>query len=272
MGLFSAIGKLMGGALGGPIISAGASLLGGVLNNKQRNKELGMSDPAYIRERAEAAGFNPLLFTNQAFQNSSNVPTFGSAVADAGHFLGEGLLRNQEMKGEQALRITELQQQNERLTELMRRTTLNPRSRSIYGANNVDANSGSNNSADPVGSGIGSTASIVAPDRDVVVTPYSSGSGFTEIDNVITRNTGGPVVVPGSDGEPMDADELATLVLIGVPQQIGRFGASTFDDWFLNGRRYRYQRSRSQNRQNVGAARSSGGAELFEYPLPTFVN
>jgi hypothetical protein len=131
------------------LISAGSSLLGGILNNKQRNKEIRMSDPAYIRKRAEAAGFNPLLFTNQAFQNSSNVPTFGSAVADAGHFLGEGLLRNEEMKGEQALRITELQQQNERLTELMRRTTLNPASRSIY-ANSVssrgDDGSGTSNS------------------------------------------------------------------------------------------------------------------------------
>lgn len=123
MGLFDGIAKLFGGALGGPLVSAGASLIGGALNNKQRNKELSMSDPAYIRQQAEAAGFNPLLFTNQAFQNSSNVPTFGSALADAGHFLGEGMLRNQEMKSEQALRITELQQQNERLTELMRRTT-----------------------------------------------------------------------------------------------------------------------------------------------------
>jgi hypothetical protein len=132
MGLFDGIAKLFGGALGGPLVSAGASLLGGALNNKQRNKELSMSDPAYIRQRAEAAGFNPLLFTNQAFQNSSNVPTFGSALADAGHFLGEGMLRNHELHGEQALRITELQQQNERLTELMRNTTLREPSRSIF--------------------------------------------------------------------------------------------------------------------------------------------
>lgn len=148
----------------GSLISAGSSLLGGLFNNKQRNKELSMSDPAYIRKRAEAAGFNPLLFTNQAFQNSSNVPTFGSALADAGHFLGEGMLRNQEMKGEQALRITELQQQNERLTELMRRTTMAPPSRSVFERNsNGNSNSGSNNSAAPVGPIVGSTASLYAP-------------------------------------------------------------------------------------------------------------
>lgn len=272
MGLFDAIGKLMGGALGGPIISAGASLLGGVLNNKQRNKEIGMSDPAYIRQRAEAAGFNPLLFTNQAFQNSSNVPTFGSALADAGHFLGEGLLRNQEMKGEQALRITELQQQNERLTELMRRTTLNPRSRSVYEANNGNANSSSNNSTAPVGSIVGSTGSLFAPDRAVESVAYTSGTGLTEIDNAFTRMTGGPIVVPGSDGEPLGVEELATLVTVGIPMREGGRLAGAFDDWFLNGRRYRYQRSRSQNRQNIGPARTSGGAQLFEYPLPTFMN
>lgn len=254
------------------LISAGSSLLGGIFNNKQRNKELRMSDPAYIRQRAEAAGFNPLLFTNQAFQNSSNVPTFGSALADAGHFLGEGLLRNQEMKSEQALRITELQQQNERLTELMRRTTLNPQSRSIYGANNGNADTATRNSTAPVGDVVGSTASIYAPDRSVESVAYTSGTGLTEIDNAFTRITGGPIVVPGSDGEPLGIDELSTLATVGIPMREGFRAGKIFDDLMLNGRRYRYQGRRYSNRQNIGSARPSGGAELFEYPLPSFVN
>ncbi len=73
----------------GALIGAGASLIGGALNRKSSGKQESRAnahnDPAAIRDRYEAAGFDPLLGINNANPSYQQTyqPKFGSAVANA---------------------------------------------------------------------------------------------------------------------------------------------------------------------------------------------
>ncbi len=73
----------------GALIGAGASLLGGALNRKSSGKQESRAnahnDPAAIRARYEAAGFDPLLGINNANPSYQQTyqPKFGNAVDKA---------------------------------------------------------------------------------------------------------------------------------------------------------------------------------------------
>lgn len=115
--------------IGGSLISAGASLLGGIFG-KSKPKYV-TPDYAKIRRKAEAAGFNPLTaLTSAPGQVVQSQNYMGSAIADAGLLLADGMAKKAEQEGE----ITRLREQNQKLAEKVQNLTLRPRIGGIYAA------------------------------------------------------------------------------------------------------------------------------------------
>lgn len=118
----------------GALIGAGASLLGGALGRRDEKKAIARqneyNEPVNVRARAEAAGFNPLLFVGpgvgqQAVTGGSNY--MGSAIADAGMLLADAVAKKKE-----ATRVSALQQQNAELAAKVENLTLRPKVGGIY--------------------------------------------------------------------------------------------------------------------------------------------
>lgn len=115
--------------IGGSLISAGASLLGGIFG-KSKPKYV-TPDYAKIRRNAEAAGFNPLtVLTSAPGQVVQSQNYMGSAIADAGLLLADGMAKKAEQEGE----ISKLREQNQKLAEKVQNLTLRPRIGGIYAA------------------------------------------------------------------------------------------------------------------------------------------
>lgn len=125
-------------------ISAGASLLGGLLGDRQRKKDQRYNEaqiaqqnaynaPDAIRARAEKAGFNPLLFmgpgvglqTSAAQAVGGNY--LGAAIADAGMMAADALAR-QPAKA----KLNQFQQQNAKLKAQVQSLTLRPKVGGLY--------------------------------------------------------------------------------------------------------------------------------------------
>lgn len=186
----------------GAIIGAAASLIGGAANRRQRNKELAMQDPSHIRASAEAAGFNPLLFTNQAFQGLSYAPRFGDSIASAGELLARGL----DDSAQQRAQISQLEQQNAKLAENAQRLVQGVQPRSVFDGRTTPAPRPS--SAVPqIGGGSASGAassrtgevSFGAPDNGldafgVERPPTGGGDWNTDINPDDNREHVGPLV------------------------------------------------------------------------------
>lgn len=115
--------------IGGSLISAGASLLGGIFG-KSKPKYV-TPDYAKIRRKAEAAGFNPLTaLTSAPGQVVQSQNYMGSAIADAGLLLADGMAKKAEQEGE----VSKLREQNQKLAEKLQQATLRPRIGGIYAA------------------------------------------------------------------------------------------------------------------------------------------
>jgi hypothetical protein len=65
---------------------------------------------------------------------------------------------------------------------------------------------------------IGSSGPVVAKGRNVQVDPVVSMPGLMEIQN---DWTGGPIILPGSDGDILDLGQWPTLLFLGGPQVLG---------------------------------------------------
>lgn len=116
--------------IAGAAIGAAGSLLGGIF---------GRSDPKYvvpnyakIREKAEAAGFNPLTALTSApgavVQSQSYM---GSAISDAAMYLADGVAKSAEAKGE----AQRLREENAALQERVQSLTIRPKVDGIYADN-----------------------------------------------------------------------------------------------------------------------------------------
>lgn len=80
-------------------------------------------------------------------------------------------------------------------------------------------------SASPVRGTFGAP-NILDARREKTTTPITNSAGVMEIDNFLTM---GPIVVPG-DSEPWGFDELATAVVVGIPQ-VALNGGFAFGEW-----------------------------------------
>lgn len=118
------------------LIGAGASLLGGLFGRKKEKSAQTNSRDAIMgqargsREAADKYGFNPLtlLGASSAVGPSQSANYLGSAIADAGMLLADGLAKRQDKIGREAA----LAKQNEELKLQVRELTLRPKFGGIY--------------------------------------------------------------------------------------------------------------------------------------------
>jgi hypothetical protein len=131
------------------LIGAGASLLGGLVSSNAAKKDArrqeafqrqqiaemnAYNDPAQIRSRAEAAGFNPLLFIGPGVGQQSAVASavssgnfMGSALADAGMQIADQMSKNRELA-----RLEKLSAENKKLAEKVQNLTIRPKMGGVY--------------------------------------------------------------------------------------------------------------------------------------------
>lgn len=92
-------------------LSAGSSLLGGLFNRNAQKKANAANRPVNQVREWEAAGINPLYGISSGGYIPHQAMTLGDSFASAGARIARGL----ELKHEDELRETELEQENERL-------------------------------------------------------------------------------------------------------------------------------------------------------------
>lgn len=116
------------------LISAGASLLGGILGRNSENaaiaKQNAYNAPDQVRARAEKAGFNPLLFVGpgvgqQTATGGSNY--MGQAIADAGLMMADKLSERQASQ-----KLAKAMDANRRLQNQLTQATIRPKVDGIY--------------------------------------------------------------------------------------------------------------------------------------------
>ena len=150
-------------------LAAAAKAVGGLVDRAQRNKELSMQDPTYIRKRAEAAGFNPRAYVGRGLEGLNYAPTFGASIADASDTIVDGTYKREMLDIERS----RLEMQADRLQEAQRRITFGVPPASPYGPV-FDPTTGEQNDA-----------IRGAPAPDVVVTPLdgwgNSGSVLNDL-------------------------------------------------------------------------------------------
>lgn len=143
----------------GALISAGGSILGGILG-KPKNEYV-VPNYQKIRTKAEAAGFNPLtalaMAPGQVVQSQNFM---GSAIADAGLALADGLNTKRKEQGA----LAKLAEENDKLREKVQNMTLRPKVGGVYAQREAipsvsQAVGGSN------ASGVGASVSATAAAR-----------------------------------------------------------------------------------------------------------
>ncbi len=118
----------------GGLIGAAAGLVGGFLDRKDRKDARRKADynnsPQGIRDRAEAAGFNPLVFAGPGTGTGAQyAPTMGGSLATSLSLAAESFTDARRLE----LQKTELELEKQRLEKLVKDTTLTPRVPGVYG-------------------------------------------------------------------------------------------------------------------------------------------
>lgn len=220
------------------LIGAGASLLGGILGRKAEKKAIAAqnayNDPAQIRARAEAAGFNPLLFIGPGVgqQTTTGGTNFmGSAIADAGMYVADSMARKAELG-----RLDKLAAENKKLAEKVQNLTIRPKVGGVYAqreaynainsastptngvrvAGDGRVDSGGANGLSPI-----STVDPVDPRRDVEIKPVPSGPGVMAVENRWLPKLWFPTI----DGdEPLDLLDVPSIIF--APPQLAYHGGA----------------------------------------------
>lgn len=120
------------------VIAAGLQVVGGIFGRRSENKAIAAQNaynaPIKVRERAEAAGFNPLLFVGPGVgQQTTTGGTnyMGSAIANAGLALADGMDKKAMLDVEKS----RLAMDRQKLDVLIQNATIRPRSGGIYTGN-----------------------------------------------------------------------------------------------------------------------------------------
>jgi len=115
--------------IGASLISGASSLLGGILGQKASKPQYVVPNYQKIRDKAEAAGFNPLtalaMAPGQVVQSQNFM---GSAIADAGLALADGMVKQHNEKGA----LAKLAEENDKLREKVQNMTLRPKVGGVY--------------------------------------------------------------------------------------------------------------------------------------------
>lgn len=202
-----------------------------------------LSQARGVREAADKYGFNPLTLLEHGQPGGSMASAPGPAPLSSIDVITNSLSGLDDvLSGE---REAERQRKREELElDLMRIEVDQARSGVIasapLGRQAVSAPSGGATFSEPFSmrptrvTGAAGRSSVggpsrapnpIAPGRDKEIDPLINSSGVFEIDNAMT---GGPIVMPG-EGEPWGIDEVATGLIVGMPQVLGRAGGRALD-------------------------------------------
>lgn len=209
----------------GAILGAGASLLGGILGKpdkpkyvsaQQQSREgiLGQAEGA--RQAADKYGFNPLTLLGvssplPAFQGQSAPNYLGSAIADAGMILADGMARKADAGKKSAL-----EQQNDELRDRIKELTLRPRVGGVYAQRQATPTLRAALGQPEAPDGMRPLPETLAvdPRREVEHNPTTTSSGFMFIDNPHFPYRF-PVMTLDGD-EPISIGEYPTVALGAV--------------------------------------------------------
>ena len=217
--------------VGSSLIGAAGSLLGGLFGSKKEKPVYVVPDYQQIRDKAEAAGFNPLTaltFAPGSVGNYTYDNSMGEAIANAGLMLADGL------DPEKAARVQQLELQNKELRDKLNAATLRPAGAGLYQGRvsygplpvqggsdgrsvHLDVHSGAGNSVadggfDPALRPLPASY-LNDPRRQAEHKPASSTSGFMTVDNPFLP---GAVHVPTLDGdEAVQWYDLPSLAIYG---------------------------------------------------------
>lgn len=196
-------------SLAGPLIQAGAGLLGGLFN---KGASAGKNFRSHINGLMAAAnqhGINPLALLNVPPVGPSQGNVFMSqAIADAGAILGDAMLKRQD-----AQKLQRAEQQNAYLQKKVTDLTLRPKVPGVYqqfpgvgngqGSGGVYQTGGVGNAG-----GAGGGPTPLLSDQALAEKDTEEISGFMKIRN---RFAPDGFYVPGSDGEPLDIWQLPVV-------------------------------------------------------------
>lgn len=166
MGLFSSIGKVVG-----KVIAPVASLVGGAKESSDQRdavrEQNAYNDPAAVRARYEAAGFNPLLaFGGTSIGQQTSVPGggMGAGIASAGALVADELARSSES----VKQVAELEKENAELKQKYQDAILRPKMAGVYGTVTPDK--------EEVRQKLGQhEAGFIGPRADIRVTNLANG-------------------------------------------------------------------------------------------------
>lgn len=221
---FLGVAKGIGSILGG---------LGGLFGSKKPKQQTPydgiMSQAAGARDASEKYGFNPLTLLQAGAghgfsQAGGGTPPLASVAAITEGLSGlDDVLSGDQARRRQADQL-ELDLAKIRLEEARRGVGMSqPGYASARDGGSFTGNRAATvvqPTARMVPAKFSAGENIVAPGRQEDIAPLTNSPGVFEIENAMTG--GQPITIPG-DGEPWGIDELATAVIVGVPQVAGRF-------------------------------------------------
>lgn len=166
-------------------LAAASQIVGGIIGRDAEKDAIRdqnrYNSPEKVRERAEKAGFNPLLFVGpgvgQQVATGSNI--MGSSIASAGLALADGMDKAKMLEIERS----RLAMDREKLDALIQNATIRPKSGGIY-AGNVSA---------PSAGGVGSAGNVSQGVRRAAVAGSDSVSAAGDIpvpDPLLNRGSG----------------------------------------------------------------------------------
>lgn len=110
-------------ALFGPLLGLAGSLIGASKASKDRARSDYMNSPQGIRENAEKAGFNPLVFAGPGTGTGAQyAPQVGNIIANGFATAADQLQEHSRQK----IQLAELQVEKDRLAHLVEQSTLRP--------------------------------------------------------------------------------------------------------------------------------------------------
>lgn len=200
------------------LIGAGASLIGGALNRNAQKKANAANSPVGQVRQWEQAGINPIFGVSSGGYIPQQATSIGDAFATAGGKFAQAL----DMRHEKELRETGLKLENQLLKKQLDKMSEKPvasyLSQAIGGTNVAPVSSRRPRHPSDSGNALGDIARVIAPGRDVKVTPVESTPLMMEVNSALTGNRSYPVL--GSDGEPMDIWQMLAVGGQLAPQML----------------------------------------------------
>lgn len=262
------------------LASIGGSLLGKVVDKRQQSKANVMNSPQGIRNNAEAAGFNPLVFAGPGVGTGAPYSgTMGTTIAQGFTQAAQEIDDMWSLRAEK----TQLEQERNRLEKEISKVKLKPKVPGVYGHSweRTNGRTGTGTREQQAG---GDTAGDVAVPVDPLRADRANGAGqptnYNRVEAPAVKLGGVPFTGSGlySTGESVEdaigespLSWIAALPIAGdmVGHTIGQFHTrwqqkradEAVDEWFervRTGRKISSPKPRRSTKQKAGPYRSTG--------------